>query len=297
LVSVNQTDASDQQAVNALGGNDFLSAASVGAGVISLTLDGGTGNDTILGSSGADLLLGGDGDDSVDGNPGGDTALLGIGNDTFTWDPGDGSDVVEGQAGVDALLFNGSNANETINISPNGGRSLLTRDVGAIIMDMDDVETLTVNTFGGSDFITVNNMAGTDVNKVAINLAGVGGVADGLVDTVTVNATSVADTITFTVSPSGVITVNGLSAAVEIRNFDAKDKLVINTGIGNDNVNTSGLNADIALVINTGDGNDTVRGRAGFDSFQLGSGVNTLFATTGGDYASADGGSLLIFPG
>jgi hypothetical protein len=136
---------------------------------------------------------------------------------------------VEGQAGADVLLFNGSNASENIVISPNGGRSLLTRDIAAVVMDMDDIETLTLNAFGGSDNIVVNSMAGTDVTKVAINLAGSGGAADGLVDTVTINATGVADTITFTVSPSGVLTVNGLSAAVEIRNFDAKDQLVINT--------------------------------------------------------------------
>ncbi len=58
------------------------------AALISITVDGGTGNDTILGSNGADLLLGGDGDDFIDGQQGNDTALLGAGNDVFQWDPG-----------------------------------------------------------------------------------------------------------------------------------------------------------------------------------------------------------------
>ena len=76
------------------------------------------------------MLLGGDGNDTVNGGRGNDTALLGAGNDTFVWNPGDGSDTVEGQAGTDTLQFNGSNISENMDISANGGRVRLTRDVG-----------------------------------------------------------------------------------------------------------------------------------------------------------------------
>src|SRR5215207_6491857 len=47
--------------VHANGGNDSFSATGNLAALISITADGGTGNDTILGSNGIDLLLGGDG--------------------------------------------------------------------------------------------------------------------------------------------------------------------------------------------------------------------------------------------
>ena len=96
--------------LNMNGGDDSFSATGNLAALIGVTVDGGTGNDTILGSNGADLLLGGDGNDFIDGNQGNDTALLGAGDDVFQWDPGDGSDVVEGQDGIDTLLFNGSAA-------------------------------------------------------------------------------------------------------------------------------------------------------------------------------------------
>ena len=66
--------------------------------------------------------------------------VLGAGNDTAQWDPGDGSDIVEGQAGIDTLLFNGANIGENIDISANGERARLFRDVGTITMDMNDVE-------------------------------------------------------------------------------------------------------------------------------------------------------------
>ena len=104
-------------------------------------------------------------------------ALLGAGDDTFVWNPGDGSDIVEGQAGVDTLLFNGANINEKIDISANGGRVRFTRDVATITMDLNDVERINFNALGGADTITVNDLTGTDVTEVNIDLAGVPGAA------------------------------------------------------------------------------------------------------------------------
>ncbi|MGF9763681.1 hypothetical protein AAII07_52050 [Microvirga sp. 0TCS3.31] len=69
--------------VNMNGGNDTFSATGNLAALISVAVDGGTGNDTILGSNGNDLLLGGDGEDFIDGQQGNDVAFVGVGNDTF----------------------------------------------------------------------------------------------------------------------------------------------------------------------------------------------------------------------
>ena len=94
--------------LNMNGGDDSFSATGDLAALIGVTVDGGTGNDKILGSNGADTLLGGDGNDFIDGQQGNDLARLGAGDDVFQWDPGDGSDTVEGGDGSDTLLFNGS---------------------------------------------------------------------------------------------------------------------------------------------------------------------------------------------
>ena len=87
------------------------------------------------------MLLGGDGNDFIDGQQGNDTAFLGAGDDVFQWDPGDGSDTVEGQDGTDTMLFNGSAIDENFDVSANGGRVRFTRNIGNIVMDLNDVET------------------------------------------------------------------------------------------------------------------------------------------------------------
>ncbi len=127
--------------LHANGGDDVITAGNALSSLISLTLDGGAGNDTITGGDGADTLLGGDGNDTVIGGRGNDVASLGAGDDTFVWNPGDGSDTVEGGSGVDTLLFNGSNVGEKIDISANGGRVRLFRDVGNVTMDLHGIET------------------------------------------------------------------------------------------------------------------------------------------------------------
>lgn len=84
--------------INGLGGPDTISGSgNVAALGIPIRMDGGDGDDIIVGSNAAEVLIGGPGDDFVDGNQGNDLVFLGQGNDTFQWDPGDGSDVVEGQ--------------------------------------------------------------------------------------------------------------------------------------------------------------------------------------------------------
>ena len=99
------------------------------------------------------------------GGRGNDVAFLGAGNDRFTWNPGDGSDIVEGQDGIDTLLFNGSNANENIDVSANGGRVRLFRDVGNVTMDLNSIEQIEFATLGGADNVTVNDLTGTDVTR------------------------------------------------------------------------------------------------------------------------------------
>ena len=142
---------SENLVLNANGGDDSFSATGNLAALIKITVDGGAGNDTILGSNGIDLLLGGDGNDFIDGQQGNDVAFLGAGDDVFQWDPGDGSDIVEGQDGTDTMLFNGRGGDEIFEASANGARVRFTRNLGNIVMDLNDVEAIDLNALGGTD--------------------------------------------------------------------------------------------------------------------------------------------------
>ena len=124
------------------------------------------GNDLIYGGNGADKIYGGDGND---------LALMGDGDDTFIWNPGDDNDTVEGGAGFDTLRFNGANVAENIDISANGDRVRFFRNVANVTIDLDDVEKIQFNALGGADTIVVNDLTGTDVTEVVIDLAAAGG--------------------------------------------------------------------------------------------------------------------------
>jgi Ca2+-binding RTX toxin-like protein len=229
---------SEELVLNANGGDDSHAATGNLAALIQITVDGGAGGDDLLGSNGADLLLGGDGDDFVDGQQGNDTAFLGAGDDTFQWAPGDGSDTLEGQDGTDAMQFNGSAGSELFEASANGGRLRFTRNFGNVVMDADDVEHVELNTLGGSDALTVNDLSGTDVVRVDPDLAGtLGGTGgDAQADTIIVNGTN-GDDIIDVVGAGTSASAIGLAAQVSITHSEgANDALVINALGGDDGV-------------------------------------------------------------
>ena len=275
--------------VNANGGDDSFSATGNLAALIALTVDGGAGNDTILGGNGADVLLGGDGADFVDGNQGNDLALLGAGDDTFQWDPGDGSDVVEGQDGTDALTFNGSNVNENMEVSANGGRVRFVRDVGNITMDLNGIESVLARTFGGSDRVVVNDLSGTDVASVTTDLAATGGGDDAQPDTVIVNGTSGDDVATVD-GLGSTVRVSGLAALVSVSSASAgTDRLIVQALAGSDVVDASGVGAGfVPLTLDGGDGDDVLIGGAGDDVLLGGAGDDVLIGGPGND--ALDGG-------
>jgi Ca2+-binding RTX toxin-like protein len=304
--------ANDKLTISSGAGNDTIDASLLNAGIIGLTVDGGAGNDTITGSQGNDILIGGDGNDTVTGGRGNDTALLGNGNDTFIWNPGDGSDTVEGQAGTDTLVFNGAAVNERMEISANGSRVRMSRDVGNVVMDLNGIEHIQLAALGGADTITVDDLTGTDAKQVAIDLAGTlgGTVGDGQPDTVIANGTAGDDRISVVSSGSSIV-VNGLAAQVTVSNAEgANDTLGINGGAGNDTIDASRLHAgQVNLTINGGDGNDTITGSAGNDTViggrgtdvaSMGAGNDTFVWNPGDGSDTLDGGAgndTLLFNG
>ena len=234
--------------VSGLDGNDTIAGQNGLATITALTLQGDDGDDDLRGGDGADTLNGGKGDDHVDGNIGADTAFLGSGDDHFQWDPGDGSDTVEGQAGNDTLDFNGSNAAEQIELTANGNRLRLTRNVANITMDTDSTEHVNIRTLGSADTTTIGNLADTDVDSVDVDLRAAGGTADGAADTVVTQGSARRDVVAVT-QTGAQVTVAGFAAETHIIGSEPTlDTLRVETLAGDDDVTVA---PDVPDVIAT----------------------------------------------
>jgi Ca2+-binding RTX toxin-like protein len=325
----------DQIEVAAGGGDDTLRIDESGGlftDTEATTLDGEAGNDTIAGGSAAETLVGGAGDDSVDGNRGTDNAILGAGADTFVWDPGDGSDTVEGGDGADIMQFNGANVSEKIDLSANGPRLRLTRDIANITMDTAGIETVNIAAKGGTDAIAVGDLSGTGVTAVAADLG-----SDTQADTVSVDGTAAADAIDVHDTE-----VTGLATTVNVANADATDVLSARGLGGDDRFTADPRTASLVDELVGGDGNDSavadgsddtdvigiaangpavavfepgaasrvdvqaenlrIDGRGGDDSITAGNGLSTLTSLTldggaGNDTLAGGDGADLLFGG
>jgi Ca2+-binding RTX toxin-like protein len=286
-LTVSGADPADGLSVLLDSGGDVLDASGLPAGRMALTEDGGAGGDVLIGSPG---------DDRFDGGTSDDVALMGAGNDTFSWDPGDGSDTLEGQAGAtDRLLFNENNANESTDISANGGRVRLVRDVASVFMDMNDVERIDVNTSGGVDNVLVHDMTGTDLRQTTVDLAALGTAApDGQADTVTQEGTNGNDIVAIGGSAASGATVTGLVTTLTVLHAGVPaDNLRVN-GLGAaDAINASGLKADAARLtldggagadqLTGGDGDDLLIGGLDNDTMVGGPGTDTFDTSQGAD--------------
>ena len=244
--------ATERIIVRAGGGDDTVNATGNLAALIQTTVYGEAGKDSLLGTNGADVLDGGDDADFVDGQQGNDAVVLGTGDDSFAWDPGDGNDTVDGGSGADSSRVNGSNANESMAVTATGSGARFTRDVAAIVTDLTRVETLRIGTSGGTDNVVVNDLSGSGVSDVDLDLATPAGGGDASADTVTTTGTPVADSLELT-SDASSRSVTGLPALVRVTGFEgANDKLTLLGGEGSDTLSVRGSAADDVLDVAAG---------------------------------------------
>ena len=247
-------------------------------------LDGGPGNDVLSSRGGIDRLLGGPGDDTLIGGSGTDEFFGGEGDDQIVWNPGDGSDLVEGEDGKDTLVFIGANVDETVDVSANGQRLRFFRNPANITMDCDGIERVDFEAFGGKDQVTINDLTGTQVANVFLDLSSTLGTGDGQTDTIVVNGTTTNDLITVTGSTNGV-DLFGLTAAVAIVGAEqGLDELIINTLGGTDTIDASDVSSGaIELTLNGGTGNDILIGGQGDDLLIGAQGSDSGFCGAGDD--------------
>ena len=244
-------------------------------------MNGGLGDDMLIGSEGDDLVNGGDGDDA---------GLLGAGDDTFAWNPGDDNDTLEGQAGFDTMLFNGASVAENIDVSANGGRVRFGfRDIANVVMDLFDVESIDLNALGGRHDRGQRPQRHRR-DRAEHRLAGAlgGGAGDVQPDNVIVNGTNGDDVSVVRATPPAM-TAFGLAARVNITGAEAaNDRLTVNLLAGDDVVDASGVAAgSIQLTLDGGAGADVLIGGDG-NTLLGGPGDDVLIGGPGTD--TLDGG-------
>ncbi len=213
----------------------------------------GNGNDTIIGGAGTDVAFAGSGNDTVVGQTGNDIAFLGSGYDRFIWNNGDGSDFINGGDGFDITEVNGADGDgDEFDLSQVDGQAIFNRlNLGLFTLTNEYIEQFEINGQGGDDSLTVNDLTGSDVQKVVFS----GG--DGN-DTLDAHASSTA------IEAFGGDGDDLLQGGAAIDTFFA--------GAGNDVVVGQQGNdiayleeGDDRFIWNNGDGSDFINGGAGFD--------------------------------
>ena len=220
---------------------------------LQIVLAGGAGDDELEGGLGHQVLLGGRGNDRIDGGPGADDQFGGQGDDIIVWDPGDGSDLADGGTGFDTLQFNGNGQGEKFHAFQHDGLVTFTRDLGNIVMNLNDTEAIDLHALGGSDTLTVDDIDRSALREIDADLG-----SDTVNDSVVVNGSQANDAFSIDAA-SGAVQVNRAGAA---------------------STRISGITPEqFGSLVDTLE----VDGLGGADTFAVGAGVNNLIGLSTND--------------
>lgn len=215
---------------------------------------GGSGNDTLVGDSEANILFGWIGNDTLIGRGGNDQLQGDDGSDTLLGNSG--ADILNGSAGND-LLYGGS------------GEDSLAGDAGADRLDGgldDDIER------GGSEGDTFAQGTSSADNGSDLLIGGSG-----------------VDTVSYLGRSAGVVLSNNGSYGDGNLGEGDNVRADIERLLGTNYVDTitGGLLADTIFGYS---GNDTVRGGSGNDTIDPGKGADKVYGDAGNDRISAKDG-------
>jgi len=269
-------------------------------------LDGGTGNDSILGGANNDTITGGDGNDVLDGGSGKDSVSGGMGTDIITSD------------GLDAFVSGGTGG-ETFdskagNVQGNRGDELHLTGPGPTKVTNIDFEfvdgssgddTIDSTTFtGGGAFagkgVVVLGNGGNDNltgSAFADNINGGAGndTIEGLAGADTLTGGGDNDTLSYAHSPAGVavdLSANTAGDAVAGVTSDANGDVISGfsnvTGSGSADILTGNSAANVLIG---GAGNDTLSGGAGNDTISGGDDDDVIDGGSGNDSLTGDNGN------
>ena len=305
-------------------------------------LFGDLGNDTLAGGAGLDVFDGGAGIDTLDhsadpapvivdlslsqtrdgfgnnesakflenivGTVGDDMLTGTAGVNVFT--SGGGSDTIVGKGAVDVLRVSTTEGDDVVTLSDIGGALQVVNTVdGATttrVFNLTAISKIEINTLGGDDQLFINDLAGTLLKNVAVDLGEGDDLLDanplgGTISTLPVaalgqggddhfiggakndnfNGGAGRDTVEYSRAAKGVIVALGSSAAIDGNGgadlLSAMERLIGSTF--NDTL-TAGLGGSEVFGLA---GNDTLRGGSGIDTLDGGAGNDTIVGAVGND--------------
>ena len=258
----------------------------------------GSGNDTLIGSAGAEWVDAGAGDDSLSGQAGNDSLFGGLGNDVLIGGTGndllwggegddrfvigasDGADTILGGAGFDSLDNTGGTTNTTLNFtSPTGG----TLSNASGLSTFSEIEQVALG--AGNDTVNAAALAaGVEIDAGAGNDSLIGGAGNDLLiggagnDTILGNAGD--DTIR---GGAGSDSMVG-GAGVDLLDYsDSAAAVSADLGAGLGGGAAAGDTFAGFENILGGDFNDTLTGGADDNILWGGAGRDSLFGAAGND--------------
>lgn len=274
------------------------------------SFNGGTGNDSITGDSGADTLSGGDGNDTITGmggadslagEEGNDDLAGGDGNDAMTG--GNGEDLLSGEAGNDSL--NGGNGQDTLSggadadtLDGSNGQDELDGGDGAdVLFGGLDADTL----IGGAGIDSMDGGAGDDLFVIESGeyvAAGagptpnpgetiIGGDGFDVVETkAALDRMSAFDVELVRATGSNPLNIDAqlvpVGIAIRLEGNSADNRI---DGNGAANFISGGEGND---TLNGGNGSDTLAGGSGNDQLDGGAGADTFLYESGGTATTGD---------
>jgi len=283
---------SGNDTVLGLAGDDTLNGSDGNDSIIggggADTIHGDSGADTISGGAGDDTLYGDDGDDVISGDAGGDTIYGGAGADTIT--SGNGANYVWGGAGNDHLTGGGENDY----LNGEGGDDFIEGGDGAdSIVGGNDNDTL----YGGAGNDNIGGDAGNDIIDGGAGLDTIlGGDGDDIIIGAptrdTVNGGAGFDTVDYSALSTRII-VDGSLVKPDGTSDNALTtpltnvEKIIGTSFNDEFYAPTDSSSNVYVG---GAGNDTFNGRAGNDTLEGGSGNDTYIyeATSHGEDSVSD---------
>ena len=276
---------------------------SLGGSTLADSLDGGAGNDSLNGGSGTDSVVGGPGDDTIDATGCSGSPCLADAADTYSG--GDGVDSIsyDHRAAAVTVTLDGvaddGTAGEHDNVATDienvtggdGGDTIVGTDAANVLSGGSDYngQPNTIDGLGGNDVLTGGNgccdllHGGAGNDQLVAGLSGGGTLDGGSGDDMLVPSFGGVPPPVAVTGGSGVDTVNYGSAFGDVT-ISLDD--VANDGTGSDNVHS-----DVENVIG-GRGNDTFIGSSANNVFDGGAGADTFHGSGGTDtvdYSSRTG--------